>query len=258
MTNSLNQLSETTAIIFGACHQAIENRILISRETSTDKEFHFQNWFQSILEEQQIIFDEPKRNTYPDFQLTNQPLGFEIKGLSYGRYGSRKNYDSNSQFPHGCYQNREIIYVFGRYPAKPESNTYPVLDLIMCHGSFLNSDDDYIHDNKNVKGMGSYGDILLRDRKMYVPPTPFSLLNGVEKQVTLILPNTWPAPSTLTPVGNLTRVEGTQKMTGYSFDLTTNDLIATWGQNPTGGTKHKFVAYRYSNNAESPVDLKEK
>lgn len=35
--------------------------------------------------------------------------------------------------------------------------------------------------------MGSYGDILLRDRKMYVAPTPFGLLSGVERQITLYI-----------------------------------------------------------------------
>jgi hypothetical protein len=49
---------------------------------------------------------------------------------------------------------------------------YPVLDLMLCHGSFLNADISYEHKNKSFRGFGSYGDILVRDRKMYVAPTP--------------------------------------------------------------------------------------
>ena len=41
---------------------------------------------------------------------------------------------------------------------------------------------------KTSKGFGSYGDILIRDRKMYVVPTPFHLVEGVAHRQTLILP----------------------------------------------------------------------
>jgi len=42
--------------------------------------------------------------------------------------------------------------VFGRYPAEPDGNSYPVFDLVICHGDFLNADHDYIHKNRSVKG----------------------------------------------------------------------------------------------------------
>ena len=48
-----------------------------------------------------------------------------------------------------------------------------MLDLVVCRGDFLNADHTYVHKNKSVKGFGSYGDIMIRDRKMYVAPTPF-------------------------------------------------------------------------------------
>jgi hypothetical protein len=38
-----------------------------------------------------------------------------------------------------------------------------VLDLVVCHGDFLNADHEYVHKNKNVKGFGIYGDIMIRD-----------------------------------------------------------------------------------------------
>jgi aminoglycoside phosphotransferase len=53
---------------------------------------------------------------------------------------------------------------------------YPIIDLVICHGDFLNADHNYIHENKSVKGFGSYGDIMIRDRKMYVAPTRASNL----------------------------------------------------------------------------------
>lgn len=48
---------------------------------------------------------------------------------------------------------------------------YPILDLVICHGDFLNADHAYVHENKSFRGFGTYGDILVRDRKMYVTPT---------------------------------------------------------------------------------------
>ncbi len=175
-TSSLSALSQNLGLMVEECDRAISDGILIERQSKKDKEFHFQNWFQSRLESQSIDFDEPGRNTYPDFRLVHSPLGYEIKGLAFP--GRVNDYDCNSQMPHGIYRGRHIFYVFGRYPAKPTSDKYAVHDLVVCHGSFLNADDDYVHKNKSIRGMGSYGDILLRDRKMYVAPTPFGLLEG--------------------------------------------------------------------------------
>ena len=45
----------------------------------------------------------------------------------------------------------------------------------MC---FLNADNSYVHKNKSFRSFGSYGDILVRNRKMYVAPTPFALADG--------------------------------------------------------------------------------
>lgn len=254
MESTLSELSSIISETFLACAEAIADGILIHRESTQDKEFHFQNWFQAVLKRESRQFDEPGRNTYPDFRLVHHSLGYEIKGLGFP--GREKDYDCNSQIPHGVYRGRQIAYVFGRYPKNPDNPNYPVLDLVMCHGSFLNADDSYVHKNKSIRGLGSYGDILLRDRKMYVAPTPFGLLESIERQVTLILPAAWPTPSELIDVGQITRTEALQKMTGYTFDLTVNELTATWKDNLTGGKTHDFIAYRHPNYIGSTVKLK--
>jgi hypothetical protein len=97
------------------------------------------------------------------------PVRQTERGLAYP--GREVNYDSNSQVPSGSHNGRTIFYVFGRYPAEPDGDSFPVLDLVICHGDFLNADHEYAHKNKNVKGFGSYGDIMIRDRKMYVAPS---------------------------------------------------------------------------------------
>ncbi len=56
-----------------------------------------------------------------------------------------------------------------------------MLDIVIAHGSFLNAGGGYQADNKSMRVLGSYGDILLRDRKMYVSYTPYRLLTGLRK-----------------------------------------------------------------------------
>ncbi len=91
--------------------------------------------------------------------------------------------------------------------------------MLICHGDFLNIDHDYVHKNKSIKGFGSYGDIMICDRKMYVAPTPFALTKGTEGNITLILPSDYPKDDRLVDRGELTRVECDTLVIGYQFDL---------------------------------------
>jgi hypothetical protein len=45
---------------------------------------------------------------------------------------------------------------------KSRTARYPVLDLVICHGDFLNADHEYLHKNRNIKGFGTYGDVMIR------------------------------------------------------------------------------------------------
>jgi hypothetical protein len=170
--------------------------------------------------------------------------------------GREANYDCNSQVPSGKHNGREIYYVFGRYPAKTKEKEYPVYDLVMCHGDFLNADHYYIHKNKNLKGFGSYGDIMIRDRKMYVAPTPYALTNGTERQVTFIAPDSFPTSEGLKDSGSFTRVESDHLIRGYSFDMLTHELTPTHIDNPDAGKQHSFKVFRSQNSTGPIVDLK--
>jgi hypothetical protein len=59
-------MNSTVLPIFKRCVEAIKEGELIKRESRKDKEYHFQNWFKSRLEEIKFSFDSPGRNTYPD------------------------------------------------------------------------------------------------------------------------------------------------------------------------------------------------
>ena len=239
----------TAQDVFRHSVEAIQRGVLIQRVSSTDKEFHFQNWFKARLEELGEHFEEGGRNSYPDFRMVAATEGYELKGLAYP--GRDATFDSNSQMPAGSHNGRTVYYVFGRYPKQPDGNSYPVLDMVMCHGDFLNADHNYVHHNKSVKAFGSYGDIMIRDRKMYVVPTPFRLVDGVAHQQTLILPDANKPGRKFVCVGKLCRREAAELVVAYSFDLRTNDLRATKVPNPDAGREHQFRAWRLKT---SPTD----
>ena len=247
--------------VFEQCLLAVQAGELIERTSAKEKEFHFQNWFQHRLQNLSIHFERSKRNAYPDFSLVEYTEGYEIKGLAWP--GRERDYDSNSQVPTGHHNGRSIFYVFGRYPADlspyPEGDDhhrqYPVVDLVICHGDFLNSDHEYVHKNKSVKGFGAYGDIMIRDRKMYVAPTPFALTEGATGLMTLILPEHFALDPRFREVGTLIRTEADSLVIGYTFDLRTNELKTERIPNPRAGTEHRFIACRLASQAAKPVSM---
>jgi hypothetical protein len=242
------------ADIFRCCVEGIREQKLIVRESAKDKEFHFQNWFEKRLRETGLKYEREGRNSYPDFRLVAHPEGYEIKGLAYP--GRQATYDCNSQVPSGYHNGRRIYYVFGRYPAQPDGRRYPVLDLVICDGDFLNADHEYVHCNRSVKGFGTYGDIMIRDRKMYVAPTPFDLLAGVAHQCTLILPEDAQVGEGYVPVGRLIRREAERLLLAYSFDLRSNEISSRWVDNPAKGTQHCFRAVRLRGDSTEEVSLR--
>lgn len=239
--------------VFAECNEAVQQSVLIERSSRSDKEFHFQNWFAGRLAKLNLNYDPPRRNSYPDFRFVASPIGFELKGLAFP--GRITSFDCNSQVCTGSHNGRTIYYVFGRYPKSNES-TYPVLDLVVCHGNFLNARHDYIHKNKSFHGFGSYGDILVRDRKMYVAPTPFGLLDGIDRQVTLILLADEKVDKRFRLVGDLERVETQKVVTKYTFNLETNQLTTSEVDNPSAGAVHRFRAYRLKGASKTEVAMK--
>jgi len=244
----------TVLTVFSQCVYAIRDGKLIRRESRLDKEFHFQNWIRARLEETRLHHEVGGRNSYPDFRMVSFTEGYEVKGLAYP--GREVTYDCNSQVPSGSHNGRTIFYIFGRYPATPDGAKYPVLDLVVCHGDFLNADHEYIHKNKSVKGFGSYGDIMIRDRKMYVAPTPFGLTSDVAHAQTLILPEAFPVTDGFKQVGTLVRKEADRLIVGYTFNLRYNTLKPKTIPNPSAGREHIFRAWRLEGGSDEGVAMR--
>ncbi|MGQ0778292.1 MAG: hypothetical protein ACT4NY_28440 [Pseudonocardiales bacterium] len=206
------------------------------------------------LDDASLRHDSIGRNSYPDFTLVDYPEGYEVKGLQWP--GREASYDSNSRVPTGEHNGRTVYYAFGRYPASPDDTEYPVVDLVLCHGDFLNADHTYVHKNKSFRGFGSYGDLLVRDCKMYVAPTPFALTIGTTGQATLIVPDEQALDGPLEQVGELLRTETEHIVVGYSFDLRTNELTPYLVPNPSAGKAHRFAAYRVQGRGSGAVTMR--
>jgi hypothetical protein len=107
-----------------------------------------------------------------------------------------------------------------------------------------------------VKAFGTYGDILIRDRKMYVVPTPFRLIEGVAHLQTLVLPMEIEPPRGFVSVGRLVRREANEVIVGYSFNLKTNELSGESVPNPTAGRRHEFRAWRVKGMRTDTVSMR--
>ena len=107
-----------------------------------------------------------------------------------------------------------------------------------------------------MKGFGSYGDIMIRDRKMYVAPTPYAIADGLTGTRTLIVPADWAIPSQMHVVGRFDRREAPSIVVGYAFDLKSNVITPTTIANPSAGKVHSFIAYRIERDSAQPVTIK--
>ena len=67
--------------VLAECVRAVEAVVKISRVSTTDKEFSFQNWFGDRLRAISLNFDEPSRNAYPDFRLVDPYFPQQLQGI---------------------------------------------------------------------------------------------------------------------------------------------------------------------------------
>lgn len=236
--------------LFKSCVDAFTRQVPIERSSAADKEFAVQNWVGARLDEA-LPYQEVGRNTYPDFPLTGDPPeGFEVKSLRYP--GRDASYDANSNVPTGEHAGLSIYYVFVRYQVATSTELH-AHDLVICHGDFLNPMRGYVHLNRNIPTFGAYGDIMIRDRKMYVVRTPFNIVSGLAGQKSLILLAGEEPPEGLVAIAEVERREADTIAVGYAFDLRTNQLELVEEQNPSAGVSHRFVIYRAPGEVDGPA-----
>jgi hypothetical protein len=91
---------------------------------------------------------------------------------------------------------------------------------------------------------------------MYVAPTPFAPAQGTTGQATLIVPDDLTQDTRLEKVGDLVRVETSQIVVGYSFNLVENTLTPDLTPKPSAGTGHTFGTYRLKGMGSGEVTIK--
>jgi hypothetical protein len=245
------------ADVFVACDTAVENRVPLRPPDPQSAGSPFQNWFEDCLRHAGIANHPLGSRSFPDFVLDDSAEGFELKGLVHpGREGS---FDANSQLPKGEHGGYQIYYVFGRYPKDAEKDRAGLSDLLIVHGSLLSLDGQPIHKNNSIRGGGSYGDILIRMRKMFAPPTPFAILGGTRGRRTLVVPAALApvldADQRLHGAGTVVRHEAEQIIRKITVDLSQTDLDIETDDNPDAGVAHEFNAYRTLGQPADPITL---
>jgi hypothetical protein len=239
--------------LFLACLEGIE--VPVAFRSASDKEYGFQDWVRDRLIATRLAFQESGRNGYPDLKLIDTPAGFEVKSLAHP--GRIETMDTNSRPPGGFHDGREIYYVFGRYLRDPANSlSGKVRDLVLYHGDLVDPSRDYVHKNRSFKTFGRYGDVMIRDRKMYVPKTAQGILSGLDDEFTLVLPASTGELPGLSIVNTIVRREVEELVLSYEFDFASNSLTTETVPNPAGGKEHGFNAYRPKGREGSLVELR--
>jgi hypothetical protein len=241
------------AQLFLACVKDIGDPMTF--RSPSDKEYGFQDWVRDRLAATGLGFQESGRNGYPDLKLTDTPDGFEVKSLRHP--GRVETMDTNSQPPGGFHDGREIYYVFGRYLRDPANSlSGEVRDLVLYHGDLVDPTRDYEHKNRSFKTFGRYGDVMIRDRKMYVPKTAQGILSGLDDELTLVLPASAGKLPGLSIVNTVVRYEAGDLVLRYVFDFERNSLTTETTPNPNAGESHAFNVYRPEGREGAAVALR--
>jgi len=163
----------------------------MTRRSASDKEYFVQDWFAARLRASYDI--KPLgRNSHPDFLITANGVteGFELKALANVHPGKRDRtqqpcrttVDFNSTVPCGRFirgdQTLQCYYLFLLYEEAGDREGLQVdgIALTIAHGNLLNHDLRIAQSHKNTSegNFGSYGDGLIRTRKMYLFPNPLT------------------------------------------------------------------------------------
>lgn len=211
--------------LFAKCAEMAE--VPMQPRSAADKEFFAQDWIQGRLDELGYSYIISGRNTYPDFWIGegSNRFGLEVKSLSFsGGRPARKDFDTNSTIP-GGEKEGSPVYIASFLYTGTGLNPRPIHSFCMVHGDLLNAERDFVHENKAIHGFGSFGDAFIRDRKMYVFPTPFTLIPSLLGQVRLVVPSGTELASTtptIAKVEDVTRTWVRERVIGYRMDLVSN------------------------------------
>lgn len=232
--------------LFAKCAEAFE--VAMQPRSAGDKEYFAQDWLAARLDELGWPYMISGRNTYPDFWVgeDDELFGVEVKSLAFARNRpARADFDTNSTIPTGSKDGRDVYTAFFLYTGIG-ADPRPIHSFCFLHGDFLNADHELVHENRAVHGFASYGDAFIRNRKMYVFRTPFTILPNLLGKVRMIVPggtklaDTVPA---LAAVDSVEREWAIERVVAYNVDLTSNEITPTRTHSPNAGRRVEFEVY---------------
>ena len=214
--------------IFLEAANAMRSGVPMIPRSASDKEYFPQDWFIDRVDAVRFARDQQGRNSYPDFWVTsgNVTEGYEIKSLAFERgRPARSDYDCNSTVPSGRKGNRDIFLAFFLYTGRGDAPR-PVHSLAIAHADVINCDFETAdeHENPAIHDFGSFGDGFIRNRKMYVFPTPFTIHPPGIGRASLIVPADWNiADPRLVRVAQIGRAISPTRISGYTIHLKRGD-----------------------------------
>lgn len=240
-------LTHAVTIFLEMANAIKQGRSMLPR-SANDKEYFAQDWFSDRVKATGLEAMQQGRNSYPDFWVSDVHIteGYEIKSLSFanGR-PARRDIDFNSTIPSGKKGDNECFLVFFLYTGSG-SNPRPVHTVSLVHGDLINSDHALAdaHINVSITQFGSYGNGFIRNRKMYVLPTPITIdPTGIGK-VRLITPQNWNIQhSQLTNVGKITMRVADESISQYTIDMLGGKPVTEMKKNVNAGEEKHFDVF---------------
>ena len=213
--------------------------VVAVKRSKDDKEYFVQDWVEERAAEARCEVEAQGRNKYPDFWLSldGTTIGNEVKSLAHHPNGrpARKDLDFNSTAPQSLMQGRDcfLTFVLYRHDSLDSPLQGTVTTVCLADIAFLNADKNFVPLNLSVKKFGSYGDGIIRNRRMYRFRHPVTVLDEIGLDIrgrpTLILPEgslgqAEALADRLLQIGSVERATAPQRLASYLVNVRTGEI----------------------------------
>lgn len=228
--------------LFSAVSAAHDEGVRAIKRSPEDKEYFIQDWVLKRLHTVGLDVRQSGRNSYPDFWFSDEDatVGNEVKSLAHQMNGkpARTDLDFNSTSPKPVLNGVDCSLTFALYRAAASGSLeMNVTTVCVADAAFINDDATFEHVNASVKGFGSYGDALIRNRRMYRFDHPVTIASrqGVDLRdlATLIVPEGVQESVEATGIhvnriAQVLRRPAAEQLVAYTIDVRTGELIPTY------------------------------
>ena len=167
----------TTALtLFAAVSAAHADRVDASGRSVADKEFPAEDWLAGAAERGGLAVAKQGRHAPVDFIVSDDGASVAVQAKGLTRRGAaavRTTLDYNSTLPTPQYQGMPELLLYAEMGSGSDGC---VVETTVLADMGLVQQDCGVAESEPVKGAGSYGDMTMRLRLMYVGAQPAALL----------------------------------------------------------------------------------